>query len=131
MAHGNREDPNAESTGLVDQATALEEAAALQDSAQDPEWLAIAQNIPDGKHMQARADEEVWQALAVLDCCAMIAVICMRVAVHASLSSCQCKCLCVTWAKNTTSMYVHYMHREDPDVTISIFPTAFSLPLLS
>lgn len=107
MAHGNREDPNAESTGLVDQATALEEAAALQDSAQDPEWLAIAQNIPDGKHMQARADEEVWQALAVLDCCAMIAVICMRVAVHASLSSCQCKCLCVTWGKDARQcMYI-------------------------
>lgn len=63
MAHGSREGPNAESTDLMDQATALEEAAASRDSAQDPEWLAIAQNVPDGKQMQAGADEEVWQAL--------------------------------------------------------------------
>lgn len=44
---------------LVQQATALEEAAAMHDSAQDSEWLAIAENIPDGKQMQARADDEV------------------------------------------------------------------------
>ena len=69
MTHGSREGPNAESTDLMDRATALEEAAALRDSAQDPEWLAIAQNIPDGKQMQARADEEVWQALQYLHVC--------------------------------------------------------------
>ena len=72
----------------MDQAVALEEVAAWQDSAQDPEWLAIAQNVPAGKHMQAKANEEVWQALAVpprvLALCTMIALVCMRVAVHST-----------------------------------------------
>lgn len=88
MAHGSREGQNAESGDLMDQATALEEAAALRDSAQDPEWLAIAQKVPDGKHMQARADEEVRQALAVppcmLDHCTTIALVYLRVAVLTS-----------------------------------------------
>lgn len=65
-AHTRKEGLNAESADSVDQALALEEAAALQDFAQDPEWLAIAQNVPDGKEMQARADEEVLQALKYL-----------------------------------------------------------------
>lgn len=47
---------------LMNQVTALEEAAALHNSAQDPEWLAIAQNVPDGKQMQTGADEEVCTA---------------------------------------------------------------------
>lgn len=65
-AHASKEGPNAESADLVYQATALEEAAALQDSVQDPEWLAIAQSVPDGKEMQARADGEVLQVLKYL-----------------------------------------------------------------
>lgn len=65
-ARTSKEGLNAESADLVGQAEALEEAAALQGVAQDPEWLAIAQNIPDGKEMQARADEEVWQPLKYL-----------------------------------------------------------------
>lgn len=77
MAHGSREGPNAVSADLVDQGTALEEAAALRDSAQDPEWLTIAQKVPDGKQMQARADEEVWQALHYLHVC-LTDVQCLR-----------------------------------------------------
>lgn len=63
QGHNAEEGHNAEAGGLVHQATALEEAAAMRDSAQDSDWLAMAQNIPDGKQMQARAAEEVWQAL--------------------------------------------------------------------
>ena len=59
-AHGIKEGQNCDSGDLVEHDRAL---AAMRDSAQDSEWLAIAQNIPDGKQMQARAEEEVWQAL--------------------------------------------------------------------
>lgn len=65
-AHTSKEGLKAESADVVGQATALEAAAALQDSAQDPEWLAIAQNVPDGKQMQARSDDEVLQPLKYL-----------------------------------------------------------------
>ncbi len=38
----------------------------MHDSGNDPEWLAIAQQVPDGKQMQAGADDEAAQA-----CCSM------------------------------------------------------------
>ena len=51
-----------EAPELMNQATALQDAPALNDSAQDPEWLAIAQNVPDSRQMQAGADKEVCKA---------------------------------------------------------------------
>ncbi len=48
---------HAQATAQALQAAALEEAAAQRDSGNDFEWMAIGQQVPEGRQVQAGADD--------------------------------------------------------------------------
>jgi len=51
----------AQATAQALQAAALEKAATRRDSGNDSEWMAIGQQVPEGRQVQARADDAAVQ----------------------------------------------------------------------
>ena len=58
---GPRQKPHAQATAPALQAAALEKAAAQRDSGNDSEWMAIGQQVPEGRQVQAGTDDAAVQ----------------------------------------------------------------------